>query len=76
MQHTIGDIFVVREWISEFIEDTDYKLKPIDRDIEPGDVFSADRTTGNIVNYGQINDILYTDEFIKWMNERFGEELR
>lgn len=61
MQHTIGDIFVVREWISKFIEDTDYKLKPIDRDIEPGDVFSADRTTGNIVNYGQINDILYTD---------------
>lgn len=74
MQHTIGDIFVVREWISEFIEDTDYKLKLIDRDIEPGDVFSADRTTGNIVNYGQIDDIMCTDEFIKWMNERFGEE--
>lgn len=75
MQHTIGNIFVAREWISEFIEDTDYKLKPIDRDIEPGDVFSVDRTTGNIVNYGQIDDIMYTDEFIKWMNERFGEEL-
>lgn len=74
MQHTIGDIFVARERISEFIEDTDYKLKTIDRDIEPGDAFSVDRTTGNIVNYGQINDILYTDEFIKWMNERFGEE--
>ena len=74
MQHTIGDIFVAREWIDDFIKDTDYKLKTIDRDIEPGDVFSADRTTGNIVNYGQIDDIMYTDGFIKWMNERFGEE--
>ena len=74
MQHTIGDIFVAREWISEFIEDTDYKLKPIDRDIEPGDVFSADRTTGNIVNYGPIDDVMCTDEFINWMNKRFGEE--
>ena len=74
MQHTIGDIFVAREWISEFIEDTNYKLKPVNRDIEPGDVFSADRETGNIVNYGQMNDILCTDEFIKWMNKRFGEE--
>lgn len=74
MQHTIGDIFVAREWIDDFIKDTDYKLKTIDRDIEPGDVFSADRTTGNLINYGQINDILYTDEFIKWMNKRFGEE--
>ena len=74
MGHTIGEIFVAREWIDDFIKDTDYKLKTIDRDIEPGDVFSADRTTGNIVNYGQINDILYTDEFIKWMNKRFGEE--
>lgn len=74
MQHTIGDISVAREWIDDFIKDTDYELKTIDRDIEPGDAFSVDRTTGNIVNYGQINDILYTDEFIKWMNERFGEE--
>lgn len=74
MQHTIGDIFVAREWIDDFIKDTDYKLKTIDRDIEPGDAFSVDRTTGNIVNYGQINDILYTDEFIKWMKKRFGEE--
>ncbi len=71
---TINDIFVAREWISEFIEDTNYKLKPVNRDIEPGDVFSVDRETGNIVNYGQMNDILYTDEFIKWMNKRFGEE--
>ena len=76
MEHTIGDIFVAREWISEFIEDTNYKLKPINRDVEPGDIFSADRTTGNIVNYGPIDDIIYTDEFIKWMNERFGEGRR
>ena len=74
MQHTISDIFVAREWIDDFIKDTDYKLKTIDRDIEPGDVFSADRTTGNIINYGPIDDIMYTDEFIKWMNKRFGEE--
>ena len=71
---TIGDIFVAREWIDDFIKDTDYKLKPIDRDIEPGDVFSADRETGNIINYGPIDDILCTDEFIKWMNKHFGEE--
>ena len=70
MQHTIGDIFVVREWISEFIEDTDYKLKTIDRDIEPGDAFSVDTTTRNIFNYGQINDIIYTDEFINWMKKK------
>lgn len=74
MRHTISDIFVAREWIDDFIKDTDYKLKTIDRDIEPGDAFSVDRTTGKFINYGQINDILYTDEFIKWMNERFGEE--
>lgn len=74
MGHTIGETFVAEKWIDDFIKDTDYKLKPIDRDIEPGDVFSADRTTGNIVNYGPIDDIMYTDEFIKWMNKRFGEE--
>lgn len=74
MRHTISDIFVAREWIDDFIKDTDYKLKTIDRDIEPGDVFSADRTTGNFINYGPIDDIMRTDEFIKWMNKRFGEE--
>lgn len=74
MQYTIGDIFVVRKWIDNFIEDTNYELKPVDRDIEPGDVFSADRTTGNIINYGTINDIICTDEFIKWMNKHFREE--
>ena len=74
MGHTISDIFVAREWIDYFIKDTDYKLKTIDRDIEPGDAFSVDRTTGNIINDGPIDDIMYTDEFIKWMNERFGEE--
>ena len=74
MGHTISDIFVAREWIDYFIKDTDYKLKTIDRDIEPGDAFSVDRTTGNFINYGPIDDIMRTDEFIKWMNERFGEE--
>ena len=73
MQHTIGDIFVVREWIDDFIKDTNYELKPINRDIEPGDVFCFDKDA-NLINYGRIDDILYTDEFIKWMNKRFGEE--
>lgn len=73
MQHTIGEIFVIRTWIADFIEDTDYKLKLVNRDVEPGDIFSADRETGNIVNYGQIDDIIRVDEFKEWLNKKGGK---
>lgn len=73
MKHTINDIFVAREWIDDFIKDTDYNLKSIDRDIEPGDVFRFDKDA-NLINYGTIEDIMSTDEFIKWANKYLEKE--
>mgnify|MGYP006907973371 CR=1 FL=1 len=53
--------------ISRFIKDTNYGLKPIDRDVEVGDILEIDEKTGSIINYGSINNIINTDEFKEWM---------
>ena len=62
----IEDYMLVCEVIDDFIEDTGYELKPIDREVEVGDLFDVDEETGCLINYGPTDDIVNTDEFKEW----------
>ena len=62
--------------VENFLEETDYKIKPIDREIEVEDMLEVDRETGKVINYGSINDIINTEEFKQWFKlkpEKEGE---
>jgi hypothetical protein len=58
--------FTVMGLVENFLEETDYKIKPIDREIEVEDMLEVDRETGKVINYGSINDIINTEEFKQW----------
>lgn len=58
--------FTVMGLVEKFLEETNYKIKPIDREIEVEDMLEVDSKTGKVINYGSINDIINTEEFKKW----------
>ena len=58
--------FTVMGLVEKFLEETDYKIKPIDREIEVEDMLEVDSKTGKVINYGSINDIINTEEFKQW----------
>ena len=58
--------FTVMGLVEKFLEETDYKIKPIDREIEVEDMLEVDSKTGEVINYGSINDIINTEEFKQW----------
>ena len=58
--------FTVMGLVENFLEETDYKIKPIDREIEVEDMLKVDSKTGEVINYGSINDIINTEEFKQW----------
>ena len=58
--------FTVMGLVENFLEETDYKIKPIDREIEVEDMLEVDSKTGEVINYGSINDIINTEEFKQW----------
>lgn len=60
--------------VENFLEETDYKIKPIDREIEVEDMLEVDRETGKVINYGSINDIINTEEFKQWFKLKLEEE--
>lgn len=60
--------------VEKFLEETDYKIKPIDREIEVEDMLKVDRETGKVINYGSINDIINTEEFKQWFKLKLEEE--
>lgn len=60
--------FVIMSLVGTFIKETNYKLKPINREVEVGDMLEIDRETGKIINYGSINNIVNSEEFKRWMS--------
>ena len=60
--------------VETFLEETNYKLKTIGREVEVGDIFYVDRETGKITNYSQINDIVHSTEFKRWFKLRMEEK--
>lgn len=60
--------------VEKFLEETDYKIKPIDREIEVEDMLKVDRETGKVINYGSINDIINTEEFKQWFKLKLEKE--
>lgn len=66
--------FTVMGLVENFLEETDYKIKPIDREIEVEDMLEVDRETGEVINYGSINDIINTEEFKQWFKLKLEEE--
>ena len=65
--------FTVMGLVEIFLEETDYKIKPIDREIEVEDMLEVDRETGKVINYGSINDIINTEEFKQWFKLKLEE---
>ena len=66
--------FTVMGLVEKFLEETDYKIKPIDREIEVEDMLEVDSKTGKVINYGSINDIINTEEFKQWFKLKLEEE--
>lgn len=66
--------FTVMGLVENFLEETDYKIKPIDREIEVEDMLEVDKETGEVINYGSINDIINTEEFKQWFKLKLEEE--
>lgn len=66
--------FTVMGLVENFLEETDYKIKPIDREIEVEDMLEVDKETGKVINYGSINDIINTEEFKQWFKLKLEEE--
>ena len=65
--------FTVMGLVKKFLEETDYKIKPIDREIEVEDMLEVDKETGEVINYGSINDIINTEEFKLWFKLKLEE---
>ena len=65
--------FTVMGLVEKFLEETDYKIKPIDREIEVEDMLEVDSKTGEVINYGSINDIINTEEFKRWFKLKLEE---
>ena len=65
--------FTVMGLVENFLEETDYKIKPIDREIEVEDMLEVDSKTGKVINYGSINDIINTEEFKQWFKLKLEE---
>lgn len=66
MMNILKNNFTVMGLVENFLEETDYKIKPIDREIEVEDMLKVDRETGKVINYGSINNIINTEEFKQW----------
>ena len=65
--------FTVMGLVEKFLEETDYKIKPIDREIEVEDMLEVDSETGKVINYGSINGIINTEEFKQWFKLKLEE---
>lgn len=73
MMNILKNNFTVMGLVENFLEETDYKIKPIDREIEVEDMLEVDRETGKVINYGSINDIINTEEFKQWFKLKLEE---
>ena len=56
--------------ICSFIEETGYKPLPIEKEIDAGDLFIFDEETQKMINYGDINNIINSDDFKKWYESK------
>ena len=65
--------FTVMGLVEKFLEETDYKIKQINREIEVEDMLEVDSKTGKVINYGSINDIINTEEFKQWFKLKLEE---
>lgn len=74
MMNILKNNFTVMGLVEKFLEETDYKIKPIDREIEVEDMLEVDRETGKVINYGSINDIINTEEFKQWFKLKLEED--
>lgn len=66
--------FTIMGLVENFLEETDYKIKPIDREIEVEDMLKVNRETGKVINYGSINNIINTEEFKQWFKLKLEED--
>ena len=56
--------------VSQFIRETNYVLKPIKKEIDVCDLCIFDEEKNEMINYGNINDIINSDDFKKWYESK------
>ena len=65
--------FTVIGLVEKFLKETNYKLKTIGREVEVEDMLKDNKETGEVINYGSINDIINTEEFKQWFKLKLEE---
>lgn len=56
--------------VSQFLKETGYKLKPIKKEINVCDLCIFDEETNELINYGNVNNIINSDDFKKWYESK------
>lgn len=56
--------------VSQFIRETNHVLKPIKKEIDVCDLCIFDEEKNEMINYGNINDIINSDYFKKWYESK------
>lgn len=65
----IDNAFNVMFLLDEYLDDNP-DIKPIKKDsVEPGDI-GIPQDDGTFLTYGSVNDIINTERFKKWFEER------
>ncbi len=66
----IGNAVMMTHLVNQFIEETGWKLKSIKKEVDVCDLLKIDEKTNKVINYGNVNDILNSNEFKIWYNSR------
>lgn len=58
--------------VSQFIRETNHVLASIKKEIDVCDLCIFDEEKNEIINYGNINNIINSDDFKKWYESKGG----
>lgn len=70
----IKNNLITQSIVDEYIEDVGLTPRKID-EINVGDIFIFDKETKEQYTYGNINDIIHTEEFKTWYMEKYGNKI-
>ena len=70
----IEDSMITLSLVNQFIKENDYKLEPIEKEIDICDLCIYDEKTHKMINYGNVNNIINCNEFQEWYKNKGGEQ--
>jgi len=66
----IENAMCVTTLVEQFIKETGYKLNTTNREINVNDLCIFDKETNKLINYGDVNDIINSNEFKEWYESK------